>query len=163
MYLKITNQEENHNGLQYRDGLVEDILPFQPEGSCVAGGIYFTTPEHICEFLNYGVWIREVTIPKDAQIVQDPERNKWRANKVVLSPRRSLRKVETWKWLEEIGANIHAGDDYALKNAAYYGRLEIVKHLVENGANIHAGYDLALRSAAENGYLEVVKYLESLV
>ena len=48
MYLKITNKEENHYGLGYHDGLVEDIIPFQPEGSCVPGGIYFTTPEYIC-------------------------------------------------------------------------------------------------------------------
>jgi hypothetical protein len=92
MYLKITNEAENHNGLQYHDGLVEDILPFEPEGSCVAGGIYFTTPEYICKFLEYGVWVREVTVPEDAQIVQDPEGDKWRADKVVLSSRRDLRK-----------------------------------------------------------------------
>ena len=30
-YLKITNLEENHYGLQYHDGLVEDIVPFDPE------------------------------------------------------------------------------------------------------------------------------------
>ena len=42
MYFKITNASENHHGLQYHTGLVEDILPFQEEGSCVPGGIYFT-------------------------------------------------------------------------------------------------------------------------
>jgi hypothetical protein len=188
MYLKITNEAEIHNNLQYHDGLVKDILPFEPEGSCVSGGIYFTTPEHICEFLYYGVWIREVTIPEDAQIVQDPEGEKWRADKVVLSPRRDLREVETWKWLVEIGADIHAGgcslkysaanghfeivkylvehgadihvwDDYALRHSASYGHLEVLKYLVEHGADIHANYDDALRYSAEYGYLEVVKYL----
>ena len=42
MYLKITNEAENHNGLQYHDGLIQDILPFKKEGSCVPGGIYFS-------------------------------------------------------------------------------------------------------------------------
>jgi hypothetical protein len=189
MYLKITNKAELHNRLQYHDGLVEDIVPFEPKGSCVSGGIYFTTPEYICGFIDYGVWIREVTIPEDAQMVRDPSGDKWRASKVVLSPRRDLGEVETWKWLVEIGvdihsydeyalryavecghlevvkylvkygANIHACDDLAFRNAACYGHLEVVKYLIDNGANIHADDDGALRYAAENGYLEVVKFL----
>jgi hypothetical protein len=159
MYLKITNEAEIHNNLQYHDGLVEDILPFQPEGSCVPGGIYFTTTEHICEFLNYGVWIREITIPEDAQMVQDPDENKWRASKVILSPRRDLREVETWKWLIEIGVNIHAPHDFAFINAATNGYFEVVKFLVEHGADIHVYDDESLRESAANGHLEVVKYL----
>ena len=74
MYFKITNTEENHNGLQYHTGLVEDILPFQKEGSCVPGGIYFSDEKHILDFLNYGFWIREVNVPEDAEIVEDPQR-----------------------------------------------------------------------------------------
>jgi hypothetical protein len=159
MYLKITNKDENHNNLQYHDGLIEDILPFKPKGSCVPGGIYFTTSKYICGFLDYGIWIREVTIPEDAQMVMDPEGDKWRANKVVLSPRKDLREVETWKWLEEIGVDLHSYDDYALRNAATNGHLEVVKYLVEHGANIHADNDYALRNAATNGHLEVVQYL----
>jgi hypothetical protein len=45
MYLKITNEAELNNNLKYHDGLVEDIIPFRKKGSCVPGGIYFTTPE----------------------------------------------------------------------------------------------------------------------
>jgi hypothetical protein len=159
MYLKILKGKENHNGLQYHTGLVKDILPFEPEGSCVSGGIYFTTPKHICKFLGYGVWVREVTIPNRARMVQDPEGDKWRANKVVLGTRKHLGKVTTWKWLVENGTDIHAGCDWALRNAASRGHLEIVKYLVDNGANIHACNNSALRSSAENGYLAVVKYL----
>jgi hypothetical protein len=71
MYLKITNEAEIHKNLS-----------FQPEGSCVAGGIYFTTPEHICGFLDYGPWIREITIPNG--------------------------HLEVVKYLVEHGADIHA-------------------------------------------------------
>jgi ribosomal protein L30/L7E len=159
MYLKITKAYELHHGLQYHDGLVEDILPFEPNGSCVAGGIYFTTPEHICKFIYYGPWIREVTVPEGAKIVKDPEGDKWRASKVVLSPRRDLREVETWKWLEENGTNIHANNDEALRYSANDGSLEVVKYLIEHGAGIHAWDDEALRTAASRGHIEVVKYL----
>jgi hypothetical protein len=37
MFFKITNSSENHNGLQYKDGLIIDHLPFADTGSCVKG------------------------------------------------------------------------------------------------------------------------------
>jgi hypothetical protein len=159
MYLKITNLEEIHHGLQYHDGLVEDTIPFAREGSCIAGGIYFTTPEFICYFLKYGSWIRKVTIPEDAEIVQDPEGDKWRASKVILSPRKSLAELDTWKWLIENGVYICIEDNYELRYASSHGYLEVVKFLIENGANIHINNDEALRYSAARGHLEVVKYL----
>jgi hypothetical protein len=159
MYLKITNKDEIHHGLQYHDGLVIDPVPFEREGTCCPGGIYFTTPEFICYFLDYGPWIREVTIPEDAEIVQDPSGNKWRVSKVILSQRKDLEEVETWKWLVESGIDIHVDNDYFLKHAAYYGHLELVKYLVESGLDIHVEEDLSLRYAAMKGHLEVVKYL----
>ena len=159
MYFKITNPEENHQGLQYHDGLVEDILPFQKEGSCVPGGIYFSNETYICGFLNYGPWIREITIPKDAKMVMDPSGWKWRANKVILGERRDLSKAETWKWMVEKGVDIHYCYDWSLRRASSYGCLEIVKYLVENCADIHACDDYALRMASSNGQLEIVKYL----
>jgi len=161
-YLKITNAEENHNGLQYHDGLVEDIVPFESEGSCCAGGIYFTTPEYICGYLGFGVNVREVTVPEDAQMVKDPEGNKWRASAVILGPKRSLSEVSTWKWLVSVGADIHAYEDEAVKYASEHGHLEVVKYLVSLGADIHAGDDWAIVWASGNGHLEVVKYLVSL-
>jgi len=165
-YYKITNESENHNNLQYQDGLVEDILPFNPKGSCCPGGIYFSDEKNILDFLDYGVFIREVTIPNDTQMVKNPEGNKmvknpegnkWRASKVFLHPRKDLREGSTWKFLIESGIDIHAGDDDALRLASSNGYLEVVKVLLEAGANVHAKDDQALRKASKNGYLEVVK------
>ncbi len=158
MYLKITNQNENHHGLQYQDGLVVDTVPFNKKGSCVPGGIYFTTPEHICDFLEYGVYVREVTIPADAEMVKDPAGDKWRASKVILGPRKDLKKIDTWKWLIELGAN----NNYALTWCSRNGCLEVVKCLVEFGADIHFYDEAALRWASEGGQLELVKYLVEL-
>jgi len=161
-YLKITNLEENHNELQYHDGLVEDIVPFSEEGSCCPGGIYFTTPEFILEYLNYGVSVREVTIPEDAQMVKDPQGDKWRASAVVFGPKKNLSEVATWEWLVSLGVDIHAENNRAVRWASEYGHLEVVKYLVSVGADIHAGNDLAVRWASSNGHLEVVKYLVSV-
>ena len=159
MYIKITNAKEYHHGLQYQDGLNIDPVPFAKEGSCVPGGIYFTTPEFISYFIDMGIYIREVTIPEDAEMVKDPKGNKWRASKVILGPRKDLSELETWKWLVENGSNIHACGDYALRYTSMQGYIEVVKWIVENGADIHACADEALRFASLNGHIEVVKYL----
>jgi hypothetical protein len=165
MYLKITNAEENHYGLQYHDGLNVDPVPFDKEGSCCPGGIYFTTPEYICNFLQMGCYIREVMVPEDAEMVKDPGGNKWRSPKVMLGPRKELWNVDTWKWLLEIiidtGINEVSSKslDTALRWSSYDGYLEVVKYLVENGADIHANNGYALKYASQHGYLEVVKFL----
>jgi hypothetical protein len=126
MYLKVTNAAENHHGLQYVDGLNVDIIPFEREGSCCPGGIYFTTPKYIGNFLHMGCYIREVMVPEDAEMVED--HNKWRASKVILGERRDLRKVETWKWLVEAGVNVPECFIFMCK----VGRLDIIKYLVES-------------------------------
>jgi hypothetical protein len=89
-FYKITNEEENHRGLQYQDGLIVDIQPFKPYGDCLPGGIYFAR-EDILYFLDYGPWIREVTIPPGAQVYENPGYpQKWKADKVVLGPRHRI-------------------------------------------------------------------------
>jgi hypothetical protein len=100
-YFKIFNEEDNHNAFQYKDGLNIDSIPFNddPNKSCVEGGFYFSDAEHICEFISYGNYIREVTIPADAKMVKDPDGNKWRADKLFLNERKDLRKLETWEWM----------------------------------------------------------------
>ncbi len=92
-YYKITNKEECHNGLQYHDGLIIDPKPFDddPTHSCVKGGIYFTTKEHLHKFFKHGCWIRPVKIPKDAKVIRDPSNNKYRANKLFFLSRKDFR------------------------------------------------------------------------
>ena len=91
-YYKVTNEEECHNGLQYHDGLIIDPVPFDdnPKHTCVSGGIYFTTKEYIHIFLRYGCWIRPIKIPKDARVVLDPRDDKYRADRVVMLPRKDF-------------------------------------------------------------------------
>ena len=53
-FWKITNEEENHHGFQYQDGLNVDTQEFQESGTCVKGGLYFTDSENIPNFFGYG-------------------------------------------------------------------------------------------------------------
>jgi hypothetical protein len=82
-FYKITNEKETHKGFKYKTGLNIDTVPFEKEGSCVSGGLYFTTAENLHKFYHYGVYIRSVFIPWEdpgLQIVKDPDGDKWRAN-----------------------------------------------------------------------------------
>ena len=157
-YYKITNEKENHNGLQYQDGVITDVIPFNPSGDCAPGGIYFIR-EDIFAYLSYGPWIRRVELLEDSLVYENPgSPKKWKADKVFLHSRREI-NLDVIKELVREGANIHAYNDEALRWAAEKGHLKIVKFLVENGANIYANDDFALRYAAEKGYLEIVKFL----
>ena len=67
--------------------------------------------------------------------------------------------LEIVKYLVNKGANIHAGDDYAVRVASRRGHLEIVKYLIKKGADIHARNEEALRDAVLDDKLETVKCL----
>ena len=51
-YVKLTNQECCHNNFQFHEGLNIDTIPFTAYGDCKPGGIYFTTPDYISQWLN---------------------------------------------------------------------------------------------------------------
>ena len=158
-FYKILNEKENHNGLQFKTSLNVDPIPFEKEGSCCPGGIYFARKD-ILAFLGYGPWLRKVTIPTDAEMVLDPEKEpeKWRASRVILGKREKI-TVEVVERLIQEGANIHAETDLALRWASINGHLEVVKLLLEHGADVHVQEDVALWWASENEHLEVVKLL----
>ena len=61
------------------------------------------------------------------------------------------------KYLVENDADINANDDYALRQCACIGNLEMVDFLLKNGADIHARNDDALRESVLNGHIIVVK------
>ena len=154
-YYKITNQKEKHFGLRYHDGEITDILPFNPQGDCEKGGIYFAR-EDILAFIDYGPWIREVT--PVGEIYENPgSPKKWKAHKVVLGKRRKITHKVIKELIEE-GADPKAINSFALRSAAENGHLDIVKLLLPL-SDPKAVESQALRRAAYNGHLEVVKLL----
>jgi len=165
LYFKITNLEENHRGFQYNDGL--NVLKEEfnnSSASCVAGGLYFTDIDHIFEFLEFGIYLREVTLPTndpDFKIVKD-DNNKWRTNKIILRKRRNLIDVSTFEYLINQGADIHTKNDYAVRWASKNGHLDVVQFLISKGAYIYAKNNYAVRLASENGHLKVVQLLISM-
>ena len=89
-YYKVTNKEECHHGFQYKDGpnILKEKFALALEGDCVPGGLYFTDRANVTEFSDYGCYVREITVPEDAQVVHVD--NKWRADKLDLGKRWSF-------------------------------------------------------------------------
>ena len=125
VYYKITNKKENHRGFQYSEGLniLIDDFNNDPNQSCCKGGLYFTDAANIFEFLNYGIYLREITLPtSDENFCMVKDNNKWRANMIDLGTKRyELFNVNTFNFLIEKGADIHADDNYALRFSAKNG------------------------------------------
>ena len=70
-------------------------------------------------------------------------------------------RIDGVKLLIDAGADVHAENDFALREASYCGRTQVVKLLLDAGADVHANKDLALCLASNNGHTEIVKILEA--
>jgi hypothetical protein len=93
-FYKITNESECHYNFQYKDGLNEDFIKFNPSGYCNPGGLYFTELNKIGYYLEYGCNIREVKILDDSLIYI--ENNKFKTNKFYLEKKILLKDFEYW-------------------------------------------------------------------
>jgi hypothetical protein len=84
-YYKILTDNLIHKNFKYELGLNIDHEPFKPYGSCNGGGLYFTNKTNLHKFLEYGVFIGDIKIPKDARIYKNSDNDdKWKADKVIL-------------------------------------------------------------------------------
>lgn len=129
IYCKVLNSNFNQKGYQYNEGLNVLDKPFESTGSCVPGGLYFTNIENIFKFINYGIYLVKVTVPVDAQMVKDPDNDKWRADKIIISDKKDLRQIDT------------------------------IKYLIENGANIKRDYHFVIDFTINNGLHDILEYI----
>jgi hypothetical protein len=93
-FYKITNSKENHRGLIYTDGLNIDNIYFKLIDNSMMGGIYFAEEYYIINYIDYGIYIREVIIPDDACVCV--EHAKFRADKLFFKPRILIEDFEGW-------------------------------------------------------------------
>ena len=119
-YFKITNEKECHYGYQYHDGLNILDRPFESNGSCVEGGLYFTDLKNLSRFYKFGIWLREITIPDDALMVEDPSGGKWRADRIILGERYPLYNIGTIKKF-----NLEIDNDY-IDHVCAYGKTDVL-------------------------------------
>jgi hypothetical protein len=83
-FQKCLNNELKHFDFQYKIGLNEDMIPFNPTGSCKSGGLYFTTTKYINKFLEYGLNIAILELCEDAEFYIEPNGIKFKTNKFII-------------------------------------------------------------------------------
>lgn len=96
--IKLTDETENHNGMQFVTGENKDIKPFSPTTEC-GGGIYFTYFMDLPLWLNYGgremKYFRYVSVPLDSRVSIEGI-DKFKADKIILSDRREISDYPLW-------------------------------------------------------------------
>lgn len=95
---KLTNEEEIHNGFQFKDGLNIDTVSFNPQGECQPGGIYFTDIDNLPTWTNYKntdmKYARKVLLLDESVIYI--EKGKYKANEIFLEERIDLADLPCW-------------------------------------------------------------------
>jgi hypothetical protein len=91
--VKLTVENNIHNGFGFKEGLNVDPVPFDASGSCNKGGFYFTFSHCWSEWLNYRIeimyWMWDVKIPDDALVYLESE-TKIKADKFILENKRCI-------------------------------------------------------------------------
>ena len=168
-YFIVCNKAENcrfgwaqYDKFQYCDGI--NVLP--KTDLDLNDGFYFTDSKNIFDdfddMYHDKFYLRRVTFPTndiDFKMVPRFDNKAWYANKIILSEKMELGKVETFEYLVNNGADIHYDNDYPLVWASEHGYTDIVRYLIQNGADFRTDHNSALCLATKYGHLEVVKIL----
>jgi hypothetical protein len=85
IFIRKFSDKLTHNKFTYKQGLNEDTIAFNPHGSCQAGGLYFTTPDHITNFDSFGNKIGLLELCPDASFYCDPEGCQYKTNKFIVT------------------------------------------------------------------------------
>uniref|UniRef100_A0A6G6ACL3 Ankyrin repeat-containing protein n=1 Tax=Borely moumouvirus TaxID=2712067 RepID=A0A6G6ACL3_9VIRU len=173
IYFMITNESEIKNGIQLKDGLnvIENNEKIPTEFNCnrkpvVPNLLYFNEPDDICEYMAYGIYLREVYLPDDPKLKITKMYNfpcgksmRYGANMIILGKRHNLSDPKTYEFIKNCGGDLRYDGNNALLMAAENGYLEVVKYLISEGLDVRSDYDYALRSAAEKGHIKIVELL----
>ena len=96
--IKLTNDEENHNGFQFVTGINEDTVEFNPEGECKKGGIYFTDIDDFIYWIGYRYrlkYCRKLKLLPDSKVYI--ETFGFKADKIILDERVEIKDMGVWE------------------------------------------------------------------
>lgn len=75
VFYKILTEDLTHHCLTYKIGVnIDPIIPFNPSGSCEAGGLKFTTEEHVFKFIKFGTKIAQIKLCEDSKVYIEPNK-----------------------------------------------------------------------------------------
>jgi len=104
------------------------------------GGLYYTDKKNLSKFINYGELIAELEIPEDAEVYQDLDKDKWKADKFII---KSICKFEDHPFFQD--------PEWCLTAVKNNGTS--VKYMK------NPSYDICLTAVKENGY--ALQYIEN--
>ncbi|AKI80497.1 putative ankyrin repeat protein [Acanthamoeba polyphaga mimivirus] len=120
---------------------------------------YFTRIDNVFDFLKYGVYLREITLPtNNTNFELYVENDKLSANMVNFDVKHKLSDPETFDYLVKKGADIKSHLVNILLWASSHGFLNIIKYVHTYGTDLRTKNDYALRLACKCGHNNVVKY-----
>jgi hypothetical protein len=157
IYYTITSSDSNSKeciGTTYcKDGLNTFTLD----------GYYFTDIQHIFKYLDNGIYVREVKLPKIESLVvtKHKYRSEWSANKLIFGTRRKLSDQETFTYLINLGAKLSVDSYYPIRWASINNHLSVLTYLLSIEEIEQQYLDIAVRDACIKGHLDIVKYLYS--
>lgn len=179
-FIKFTNKDELHHGIQYKTGLNEDILPFESNPIISGrGGMYFTDIYNIMNYIDYGIYIRDVYLQEDSLVVEEKNMllgRSWRTNKFILGERKLIK--------DYIISNAVCGHflDYSIINgisdlfyysisinneitnksiqlSSRYNQFDFFKHLYTNYSFNYHDINNIIHYTIKNGNLDMLLYM----
>jgi len=139
-YFKVLAPKNKHWGMTYKTNAWNtDILPYNPEGECQEGGLYFAPVKHIFTFLHYGNGIAEVLDYKDDKGKKKfhKEELKMKAHSIKLGAKKNF-SLKFFKELVKEGALLDSTDKLNVSPVHHLlkrGRTDIAEMLLELGAD----------------------------
>jgi hypothetical protein len=121
---RVIDTKDGHHGYKYKVGLNEDPEEFNVRGKCVRGGLYFTTPQNLISFWNYGDRVAEVEIPEGEPVfeVTGDSSLKYRAKRIIISA--LYKKGEIIDKLIELGMSVEGYCSGAMLNDVINGVID---------------------------------------
>ncbi|AAV51020.1 putative ankyrin repeat protein [Acanthamoeba castellanii mimivirus] len=120
---------------------------------------FFTRIDNVFDFLKYGIYLREITLPtNNTNFKLYTENGKLSANIINFDVKHKLSDPETFDYLVEKGANIKPHLVNILFWASNHGFLNIIKYVHKYGIDLRTNNDYALRLACKGGHNNVVKF-----
>ncbi|AVG45762.1 ankyrin repeat protein [Acanthamoeba polyphaga mimivirus] len=175
IYYKLTNTNEYNHGSFLKDGFFaiknfDDEIPinnFDYSSDYAKNNghdkIFFRDITNIFDdlYCRDNRYLRHIHLPithPKFNLVSNVNGEYW-SNMIILGEKMDLTKVETFEYLESLGANINAGNNRAFNWACSGGHLEIIEYLFSKGINISCCNSLSFNDAIRYGKYEVVKFL----
>lgn len=128
-FVKLTNENENHNGYQYHDDMNIDIIEFDITYYCCKGGMYFTLKSGAHRWVIYKPdnvmrYIRKVLIPNDAKVFIE-DYYSFKTDKFILDKKEP---ITTDTYVNYVKLNMKQNIISFLENKFLYNLFAVVKN-----------------------------------